>query len=720
MDFNNAILGLLSEKDYKQLTKKELQMALGVSEDNKQEFDDVINDLYRQGLIFINRNDKISKPERLGVFPCILKMNERGYGFASRIGKNKAGKSQDIYIHSDDINGAMHGDSVMVKVTYCKNSDYSMRCEGQIYYVFKRANEMIVGKYEEVNGFAFILPDNPKITGDILVPKKSNGGAKHNDKVVVRITRWPDKRRNAEGEVVEVLGKAGDPGVDIMSIVREYNIDAEFPDEVLKEAEAIDKNISDLELSERTDYRDLITVTIDGEDAKDLDDAISLFKHDDGSYELYVHIADVSHYVKESTALDTEARKRGASVYLVDRAIPMLPPRLSNDLCSLNAGTEKLCFTCSMQIDQSGSLSGYSFDKSIIRVDKRLTYTEVFEHLTEPEKQMDQDINRYSEMLHDMKKLALTLKEKRRKRGSIEFDFDESKVILDDLGNPTDIIRKKRNLAESIIEEFMIAANETVAENFYHAKIPFIYRIHEVPDKDTLTQLSRFLSVFGLKLKNINQCKSSDINHILEMAKGRGEEKAINLVTLRTMKKAIYSEDNSGHFGLASSYYTHFTSPIRRYPDLFIHRLMSLYLCGELKDKKLDHYSNIVSEVAETSSDMEVRADEAERESLDLKKVEYMQRHLGDTFVGSISNVMSFGFFVELDNTVEGLVKVADLYDDYYIFDEKTYTMIGENSGKRFRIGDKVKVRVAAANVDRRQIDFMLVYERNKKGQQYV
>jgi ribonuclease R len=373
-----------------------------------------------------------------------------------------------------------------------------------------------------------------------------------------------------------------------------------------------------------------------------------------------------------------------------------------------------------MQIDQNGSISGYSFDKSIIRVDKRLTYTEVFEHLAEPGKQKNQDIHKYSKMLNDMKELALILKEKRKKRGSIEFDFDESKVILDDLGNPTDIIRKKRNIAESIIEEFMIAANETVAENFYHANIPFIYRIHEAPDKDTLTQLSRFLSIFGLKLKNINQCKSSDINHILEKAKGRSEEKAINLVTLRTLKKAIYSEENLGHFGLASRYYTHFTSPIRRYPDLFIHRLMSLYLCGELKDKSLDHYSNIISEVAESSSNMEVRADEAERESLDLKKVEYMQRHLGDIFIGSISNVMSFGFFVELENTVEGLVKVSDLYDDYYIFDEKTYTMTGENSGKRFRIGDQVVVRVAAANVDRRQIDFALVYERNKNGWQDV
>lgn len=704
MDYKQEILDLLDQEQYKPATMRELKKLLNIPKNFKNEFNNSIDDLIKEGKVFKSKSERFGIPGKMGIVSCILSVNERGFGFADPLIRTK--KKIKIYISSDRMNGAMHGDSVMVKTSSSRSGAQSL--EGQVLSIFKRAHKNVVGTFEMGSGFGFVIPDNQKIIGDIFIPFKFTKNAKSKDKVIVKIVSWPEERRDAEGEIIEILGRNDDPGVDILSIIRGYNIDVNFPSGVLNEAKNIKNEISNDEIRNRVDLRDLRTITIDGEDAKDLDDAISIKKNNDDTYDLYVHIADVTHYVKEGSELDNEARKRGTSVYLVDRTIPMLPPELSNVICSLNAGVDRLSFTCFMKIKKSGEVIEYSFKESLINIDRRFSYNEIFRFLQDPTNLKHSGITDFSEMLFDMYELSIILKKNRNERGTLEFDLDESKVVLGTDGKPIDIIRKKRNAAESIIEEFMIAANETVAQNFYHAQIPFIYRVHESPDKDKLRDLNKFLSVFGYKLRNINSCQPADLNAIILKAKGRKEEQAVNTVILRTQQKARYSEDNDGHFGLASKMYTHFTSPIRRYPDLYIHRMMKIYLMGQFNVNMVDKYEIFTKEVARTSSLMETRADEAERDSVQIKKVEYMQRHIGDTFSGIISSVQRFGFFVELENTVEGLVKVADLYDDYYIFDEIRYSLIGESTTKKYTIGDRVDIVVINADIERKQIDFIL------------
>lgn len=703
MSIRDLILEAVSAKQYHPVTDKELAAIIFGEDMINDEFKNSLIQMQKDGTIYKNKKGRIAPPGKFGLKACILRTTDKGHGFAVPL-SSKPKSGSDIFIHEDLINGALDKDGVMVRPFPFEYN--SKNEEGEIAYVFNRVNNRIVGTFHQSKKRNVVFPDNKKLNIEIVIPDSQRNNAENKDKVVVEVTNWLEGGMNPRGEITEIIGKIHETGVDILSIIKEYMIDIDFPEDVLIEAEESGDYINDTD--KRKDLRSLQTVTIDGEDAKDLDDAITIKKPDNDSFILFVHIADVSHFVKENSKLDQEARARGTSVYLVDRTIPMLPPRLSNDLCSLNAGTDKLSYTCEMKINNSGDIIDRKFYESIICVDRRLSYNDVNGYLDEKEKSIIDDLLDYGEMFAVMKELAMVLKTKREKRGAIEFEFDEAEVTIDEEGNPIDVKRKKRGVGESIIEEFMIAANETVAEYFHDAEIPFIYRIHEAPDKEKLRELSVFLTAFGLKIRNVNNCNSADISEILRNIKGKGVELLVNTIVLRSMQKARYSSSNDSHFGLASRCYTHFTSPIRRYPDLYIHRLMKLFLSGKLTEKRIAFYEDDATIAARTSSELEVRAASAERESVDMKKVEFMRRHLGEQFTGTISNVTGYGFFVELDNTVEGLVKINDLYDDYYIFDNKNYTLTGEMTKRVFRIGDSVDVTVANASVERRQIDFAL------------
>ncbi|MGI9861355.1 ribonuclease R [Moorella naiadis] len=703
---HEELLTMMRARSYRPLTAAELMTALGIDDDDAGAFREFLYSLEQEGLIVRTRKDKYGLPEKMDLVSGRLQASAKGYAFVVPLEKER----EDLYISALNINGAMHGDRVLARVLP-GTAIGGRRREGEIIRVLQRVNKRVVGTFDATRNLDFVIPDDTRLHQDIIIPAGASLEARDRDKVVVEITRWPEARRNPEGRIIQVLGQTGAPGVDVLSIIKKYGLEPEFPPAVLQEAAAIPEGIAQEELARRHDLRDWRLVTIDGADARDLDDAVSLELRPDGSYLLGVHIADVSFYVREGRPLDREAFNRATSVYFVDRVIPMLPTRLSNGICSLNAGEDRLALTALMTITPAGSIEAYELFPSVIRVRERMTYDDVRRLLEEKVPELTE---RYWELVPDfrnMARLAAILRRRRRRRGAIDFDFPEAKVKLDDQGLPVAIIPRQRSVAEGLIEEFMIAANEVVARHLYELAVPAVYRVHEEPAPDKLEDLNRFLAFFGFHIKpnREGRVKPRAFQEILKAVKGRPEERVISMVMLRSMMHARYAGDCLGHFGLASTYYCHFTSPIRRYPDLVVHRVLrETWSPQGITAERLAELDNLVNLAAVKASEREKLAEEAERESLDMKKVQYMERHVGSIFTGVISGVVPYGFFVELENTVEGLVHVSTLTDDYYHYQEDQLTLVGEHTGRSFRIGQPVEVVVTRANVEARQVDFEL------------
>ena len=699
------VYGLICSDFYVPMKIKEMAIFLQVPKERRQELQEVLDALLQEGKIEVSQKGKYQKSR--GVFLTgVFTAHPKGFGFVS-----VDGMEEDVFIPEDQVHGAMHQDTVQITV---KPGQSGKRREGAVNRIVKRGTDRIVGLYQESRNFGFVIPDNERYTRDIFVPKEDSGGAVNGHKVVVELVSYGTDRKSPEGKVVEILGHISDPGTDILSIVKGYDLPVEFPEKVMRQAERVPDRISDADMQGRTDLRDVQMVTIDGEDAKDLDDAVSL-EMNGGQYILGVHIADVANYVQEGSALDREAFERGTSVYLVDRVIPMLPRRLSNGICSLNEGQDRLALSCIMTIDQKGKVLDHVIAETVIRVDRRMTYTSVKKIL---EEQDAEESARYEElvpMFQRMQELAGLLRERRRARGSIDFDFPETKVILDEKGEPVEILPYDRNTATKIIEDFMLIANETVAEDYFWQELPFVYRTHENPDPDRMKKLSTFINNFGYSIRfREDEVHPKELQKLLERLEGTPEETLISRLTLRSMKQAKYTTECTGHFGLAARYYCHFTSPIRRYPDLQIHRIIKDSLRGRMNQEKIEHYRKILDEVAKQSSERERRADEAERETIRLKKAEYMSRHLWEEYEGVISGVTGWGLYVELPNTVEGLVHVASLQGDYFEYNENAYEMVGQRTGKTYRLGQTVRVQVVKADRTTRTVDFELAEQQEE------
>ncbi len=696
------ILGFLNDKSYLPLLLEELVVVLDVPHEDRKAFEQILDELEVEGQIIKTRKNRYGASSRMGFVSGKFQGNEKGFGFVLPDDPDH----EDLYIPAEDIKGAMHGDRVLAKVTRIQYEN--KRSEGEITKILTRANHKVVGVYDRSGSFGFVVPDHRRIKGDIFVPIDKSMNAMPSQKVVVEITRWPEADRNAEGEIIEILGGINDKGIDVLSIIRTYDIPYEFPDQVLEAAAKKPTSVLPGETEGRRDLRDLLMVTIDGEDARDLDDAVSLEITQDGVYRLGVHIADVSYYVKENSLLDEEAAKRGTSVYFPDRVIPMLPKELSNGICSLNANEDRLAFTVMMDIDNLGRTINHEIFESIIKVDERMTYTDVYKILEENDADLTARYTPLVPLFKNMKELALILGKKRSLRGAIDFDFDETKVIVDENGKPIEIMKYQLTIANKIIEEFMLLCNETVSEHFFWANIPFVYRIHENPEPEKITQLNAFLFNFGQRIKGSGDVHPRALQDVLTRIKGIPQERLISTMMLRSLQKARYSDEHIWHFGLAANYYSHFTAPIRRYPDLIIHRIMKEYIRGEFDENRIQYYAAILPEITKQCSEQERNAEEAERDSEDLKKAQYMQGYIGKKFTGVISNVTSFGMFVELDNTIEGLIRLSNMDNDYYVYDEKQYCLVGENTGTIYRIGDIVGITVFSSNPYTRQIEFML------------
>lgn len=699
------VYGLICSDFYVPMKIKEMAIFLQVPKERRQELQEVLDALLQEGKIEVSQKGKYQKSR--GVFLTgVFTAHPKGFGFVS-----VDGMEEDVFIPEDQVHGAMHQDTVQITV---KPGQSGKRREGAVNRIVKRGTDRIVGLYQESRNFGFVIPDNERYTRDIFVPKEDSGGAVNGHKVVVELVSYGTDRKSPEGKVVEILGHISDPGTDILSIVKGYDLPVEFPEKVMHQAERVPDRISEADMQGRTDLRDVQMVTIDGEDAKDLDDAVSL-EMNGGQYILGVHIADVANYVQEGSALDREAFERGTSVYLVDRVIPMLPRRLSNGICSLNEGQDRLALSCIMTIDQKGKVLDHVIAETVIRVDRRMTYTSVKKIL---EEQDAEESARYEElvpMFQRMQELAGLLRARRRARGSIDFDFPETKVILDEKGEPVEIRPYDRNTATKIIEDFMLIANETVAEDYFWQELPFVYRTHENPDPDRMKKLSTFINNFGYSIRfREDEVHPKELQKLLERLEGTPEETLISRLTLRSMKQAKYTTECTGHFGLAARYYCHFTSPIRRYPDLQIHRIIKDSLRGRMNQEKIEHYRKILDEVAKQSSERERRADEAERETIRLKKAEYMSRHLWEEYEGVISGVTGWGLYVELPNTVEGLVHVASLQGDYFEYNENAYEMVGQRTGKTYRLGQTVRVQVVKADRMTRTVDFELAEQQEE------
>ena len=702
MAFAEHLLDFMREKAYKPMTEGELISALNIDPRETDLLLKTLNYLEKQGLVVKNRRGKYGVPEKMNLIVGKLEGHPGGYAFLLPDDP----EIDDIYISREDMNGAMHGDRVLVRPKIAAKAN--SKVEGEVIRILQRALKTVVGTVERGKHFSFVVPDDKRIFYDLYVPKDKTIGAKNGQKVVAKITEWPEKRRNPSGEIVEILGYPDEPGVDVLSIIKKYELPLDFPEKVKRQVQQIPDEVLREDLVGREDFRHLKTITIDNEDAKDLDDAVSIEKTSDG-YRLGVHIADVSYYVEEKSPLDVEALKRGCSVYLVDRVIPMLPPKLSNGICSLNPRADRLTMSVIIDFDSEANIKGYKITPGVIKTCERMTYTQVNKILEEEDKETIERFDYLVEDLHWMKELAEKLSHKRFARGSLDFELDEAKVILDENGHPVDVVKEERRISSSIIEEFMIVANEVVAEHIFWLKIPLVYRIHENPDEEKINSLKEFLYNFGYTLKGTQNLKPKSLQQILEQVKGKPEQRLINTMLLRSLRQARYSGVNFGHFGLASLYYTHFTAPIRRYPDLIVHRILRKQLQNDIDQKQEKKLVKIVERVAKLSSERERVAEEAERESVDLKIAEYMASRIGETYEAIVSGVTSFGIFVELDNTIEGLVHVSHMEDDYYHFNEKTMALIGERTGKTFRIGDVVQVKVYNVNIAERHIDFVLV-----------
>lgn len=688
--------------EYKPMKYKELAFLFQLSEKEKPVLSQILNELTEEGMIVKTPRGKYQRLDA-GVLCGTFTGNNRGFGFVT-----VEGDDEDYFIPEKACNGALHMDTVLMRVTNAESSA-GRRREGEIIRILSHGIRELVGTFDPGKGYGFVIPDNQKFNQDIFIPKALTKGAVRGHKVVVQITNYGNKNQKPEGRITEILGHINDPGTDVISIVKAYDLPVEFPDMVMRQAERMPEEPDTKDYAGRKDLRDWMTVTIDGDDAKDLDDAITLRKTAD-SYELGVHIADVSEYVTEHSPLDEEALNRGTSVYLVDRVIPMLPHRLSNGICSLNQGTDRLALSCIMQIDNKGTVVGHEIAETVIRVDRRMTYANVNKILEQDDEAVKQEYAEFLPMFYQMKELAEILRKKRDKRGSIDFDFPETQIILDEKGRPVDIRPYERLTANKIIEDFMLLANETVAEDYFWQELPFVYRTHESPDPDRIRKLEVLISNFGYCLKaNPENIHPKEFQKLLERIADSPEEAMISRLTLRSMKQAKYATVCYGHFGLATNYYCHFTSPIRRYPDLQIHRIIKENLHGKLSDKRIAHYEKILPEVSESCSKLERRADEVEREVEKMKKVQYMSRRIGECYEGVISGVNAWGMYVELPNTVEGLVHVTNMIDDYYYYDEEKYAMIGKDTGRQYTLGEKVWVMVKATDRISKTIDFILV-----------
>lgn len=696
----NTIREMIYDENYIPLKFKEMAYLMDVPQKDREKLKEVLDALLAEGSVELTAKGKYIKPERqnlIGTFTA----HPKGFGFVT-----VEGEEEDIFIPEPYVNGAFHKDLVRIKVSKNYTSE-GRRKEGVVLKILERGSKSLVGTFQKNSSFGFVCPDDSHYGKDIFISKKHFHGAEQDDKVVVRLLSYGTERTKPEGEITEILGSVNDPATDVTSIVKAYDIEEAFPKAVLKEAKAIPEAVVLDKSSKRVDYREQLTVTIDGEDARDLDDAITL-KREENGYLLGVHIADVSHYVTEGSPLDCEALKRGTSVYLADRVIPMLPRELSNGICSLNMGVDRLTLSCMMHLDHKGNVIDHTITEAVIRVDQRMSYTGV-QAILSGENHPEGEREEIRNLCFLMKEVAAILKEKRKKRGSIDFDFPESKIVLDEKGYPVDIHPYERNTATDIIEDFMLLANETVAEDYFWQELPFVYRTHETPDQDKIKKLDTFIRNFGFYMKTGREnFHPKEIQKLLFSLEGEPEEALISRLALRSMKQAKYTTLNVGHFGLSTQYYTHFTSPIRRYPDLQIHRIIKENIHGKLNRKRIEHYDQILPGVADQSSKLERRAQNAERDVEKLKKVEYMKNHIGEHFTGVISGVTTWGFFVELDNTVEGMVPLQALLDDYYIFDEQQYKLFGEHTGRIFTLGQKVDIVVLSADKGTKTIDFML------------
>lgn len=732
------LLTLMKDPTYVPMKLKELAMLLGVPKEQRKDLEEVLNELVASGKVGISKKGKYARSEvfaQTGIFSA----HYRGFGFVTI-----EGRDGDLFVPPDDTGDAMDGDTVQVIID---ENGRGGRAEARVLKVLKHANETLIGTFEKNKSFGFVIPDNPRITMDIFIPQGKENGAVSGHKVVVKLDTYATRNKNPEGHVQEILGHINDPGVDILSIVRAYGLPEEFPEDVMEEVSHAPEELSADYVAEeigkngRVDLRDVPMVTIDGEDAKDLDDAVSVSKetiNGETIYHLGVHIADVSHYVKEGTSLDAEAYKRGTSVYLVDRVIPMLPHRLSNGICSLNAGCDRLAMSCLMDIDEKGIIVGHKICESVVRIDRRMTYTAVNAILeakngTEepqtdaPEKEKSKEkaefakkcLEEYADfvpMFLLLDETARVLRKKRMARGAVDFDFPECKIILDAKGRPVEIRPYERNAATMLIEDCMLAANETVAEDYYWQQIPFLYRSHEKPDGEKIKRFGILINNFGYSIRLQNgELHPKEMQKLLEKAAGSPEEALLARLALRSMKQAKYTTECMGHFGLAANYYTHFTSPIRRYPDLQIHRIIKENLHGGLTKKRIAHYEKILPEVAIWTSSRERLADEAERETDKAKKVQFMERHIGEEFTGVISGISNYGFYVELPNTVEGMVRLANLDGDYYVFDEEHYELVGERTREKFKLGQTVKIQVVSVDRYLKTIDFLPVRNFDKR-----
>ena len=706
------ILSFVEGKDYRPIKIKEMAVLFGVPKKQRGEFHEILDSLIARGKIEIDRKGLIRLPEAnlcVGEFMA----TQRGFGFV-----RVEGEEEDIFIPETYCSNAFHGDTVKVRLNGHGGS-HGRRKEGEIIQIIKRGVQTVVGTFERNNKVTFVIPDNGKMKKDIYIPKDGTLDAVDGHKVVVELTDYGSDSRSPEGRVIQILGHQNDPGVDILSIVKAFGLPEEFPEDVMRQVAEIPDTVDFSDLGGRVDIRKLDTVTIDGEDAKDLDDAITIEKKEDGSYELGVHIADVSHYVTENSPLDREAVNRGTSVYLVDRVIPMLPHKLSNGICSLNAGEDRLALSCFMTFDAKGQIKSHRIAETVVNVTERMSYTDVNAILTHHEPAVCKRYEHLVPMFETMKELAVILRKNRKKKGSIDFDFPECKIYLDEKGHPVDIAPYDRNIATKIIEEFMLAANQVVAEEYFWMEIPFVYRTHEYPELEKIQDLARMTASFGHHIKvGQEEVHPREIQKLIEEIEGTEEEAFLSRLTLRSMKRAKYSTVNEGHFGLATQYYCHFTSPIRRYPDLQIHRIIKENIRHGIRGKRYEHYETILPEIARRSSDRERLADDAEREVDKMKKAEYMQDHIGEVFAGVVSGVTAWGIYVELQNTVEGMVRLADMSDDQYDFEEEKYRVIGHYTGREYRMGQKVFIRVVSVDKLTRTIDFAMIDETSEDGRE--
>lgn len=720
------VYDLICCKEYQPMRAKDLAVLLQVPAGKREELHEILDMLLEEGKITVNKRGKYeavrgSKKEQekeekkgkrdkkekkkketqkylIGIFAG----HAKGFGFVELLDEN----GEDIYIPEEETGGAFHGDKVQVALK--KENKPGKRREGRVIKILERGTRDIVGTFQESAGFGFVVPDNQRFLRDIFIQKENFLGARNQDKVVVEIRDYGTRKRSPEGKIIQVLGNSEEKGIDVLSVAKSCGLPMEFPEKVLNQAERIRESLNEGDFYGRLDLRDVPMVTIDGEDAKDLDDAVSLSK-EGNLFHLGVHIADVSNYVQYSSALDREALKRGTSVYLVDRVIPMLPKKLSNGICSLNAGEDRLALSCLMDIDEKGKVVSHGIAETVIHVNERMTYTDVKKILRKEDQQLAERYREFLPMFFQMEELSALLRKRRKKRGAIDFDFPESKIELDENGKPVRIYPYEQNVATRIIEDFMLAANETVAQEYAQAGIPFVYRTHDTPDMEKMEPVLELVHRAGVKVKKSKEeIRPKEVQKILKELEGKESEDFFSRLILRSMKQARYTTECTGHFGLAARYYCHFTSPIRRYPDLQIHRIIKENLRGKMTEAKMRHYEEILDEVARQSSATERRAEEAERETIKMKKAEYMESQIGEIFEGVISGVTDWGLYVELPNTVEGLVHVNSLMDDYYVYDSVHYTLTGERKKRSFAIGQKVKVRVAQADARERTVDFVL------------